>query len=263
MSGRTSEDILWEPPPPDADARVVYGPEPLQFGDLRLPLGPGAHPLVVTIHGGYWKATYNLTHLGHVCADLGRRGIATWNLEYRRIGDPGGGWPTVLDDVQLALSHVPALARTVPLDLDRVVVLGHSAGGQLALLAARTTTLALRGVVALAGVVDLQATHEQGDDAGIISRLLGGGPTAVPDLWREASPAAQRPLGVRAVLVCGTDDPHWDSNLAMTKAAAADGDDVDLVELRGVGHFEPIDPTTPAWETVRTTIVGLLDAPTA
>src|SRR5437762_9555763 len=120
---RTSAAILTEPPPPAADARVAYGPEPLQFGDLRLPDGTGLHPLVVVIHGGYWQSIYNLIHAGHLCVDLAAHGIATWNIEYRRIGDPGGGWPGTGDDVLLALAHVRELAREHPLDLDRVVVI--------------------------------------------------------------------------------------------------------------------------------------------
>ena len=88
---RDSHDLLSDPPPPAADARLVYGPQPLQFGDLRLPPGDGLFPLLVVVHGGYWKAIWNLIHTGHLCVDLAARGIATWNVEYRRVGDVGGG----------------------------------------------------------------------------------------------------------------------------------------------------------------------------
>ena len=153
---------------------MVYGPEPLQFGDLRLPSGSGPHPVVMMIHGGYWQAIYNLTHAGHLCLDLAAHGIATWNVEYRRIGDPGGGWPGALDDVSRALEHLSVLAEDYPLDITRAVVMGHSAGGHLALLVARRAPVSLRAVVSLSGVVDLRTTDSQGDDNGLITRMLGG-----------------------------------------------------------------------------------------
>src|SRR3954463_3413729 len=102
---RDSGDILTDPPPAAADARIVYGPEPLQFGDLRVPRGEGPYPLALVLHGGYWQATYNLIHLGHLCEAFRDTGIATWNLEYRRLGDPGGVWPAAADDLKLALEH--------------------------------------------------------------------------------------------------------------------------------------------------------------
>ena len=100
---RDSAEILTDPPPPAADARVVYGPEPLQFGDLRVPTGKGPFPLALVLHGGYWQAMYNLIHLGHLCEALRHAGIASWNLEYRCLGDPGGEWPAAAEDLALAL----------------------------------------------------------------------------------------------------------------------------------------------------------------
>ena len=255
---RPSVEILWEPPPPAAEARVAYGGEPLQFGDLRLPRGEGTFPVVVTIHGGYWQAIYNLTHAGHLCADLAAHGIASWNVEYRRLGDPGGEWPGPLDDVVEALDRVRALAMEYPLDLDRVVLMGHSAGGHLALLAARQTTVALRGVVSLAGVVDPVEIDRIGDDNGLLRRLLGGGPDEVPDRWREASPRALLPLGFRYVLGCGTEDVHWEPNRVMAADAVAAGEDVELLALEGAGHFEPVDPLAPEWAVVRSKLVELI-----
>ena len=255
---RESIAILTEPPPPDADARLVYGPEPLQFGDLRLPDRAGPHPVVMMIHGGYWQAIYNLTHAGHLCVDLAVHGIATWNVEYRRIGDPGGGWPAAYDDVRLALEHLPALAKDYPLDLTRAVVMGHSAGGQLALLATRRSAVPLRAAVSLSGVVDLRATNGQGDDNGLITRMLGGGPEAVPDRWDEASPSAHLPLGFRYVLACGTEDIHWTPNEAFAEAARKAGDDVELLPFPGAGHFELVDPAAPEWTVVRRKLQELL-----
>jgi acetyl esterase/lipase len=255
---RFSADILTAPPPSEADVRLAYGPEPLQFGDLRLPAGDGPHPLVVMIHGGYWQAIYNLTHAGHICADFAVHGIATWNIEYRRLGDPGGGWPAVLEDASAALEHVRELAVAYPLDLDRLVVMGHSAGGQLALFAARRTALPLRAAVSLSGVVDALAIHRTGDDNGIITRLLGGTYEAVPERWHEASPRNQLPLGIRYVLACGTEDVHWGPNKEMAAAALAAGDEVELLPLSGAGHFELVDPQTPEWRVIRARVDELV-----
>lgn len=255
---RESIEVLFEPPPPEADARIVYGPEPLQFGDLRLPSGDGRHPLVVFVHGGYWQAIYNLTHAGHLCVDLAEHGVATWNVEYRRIGDPGGGWPAALDDVLLALDHVRALARDHPLDLERIVVMGHSAGGQLALLSCLRTELPVRGAVSLAGVVDPAEIARLGDDNGVIERMLGGGPEELPEVWREASPRSNLPLGFPYVLACGTADIHWGPNEVVADEAVAAGDDAELLPLPGAGHFELVDPVAPEWAVIREKVQALL-----
>ena len=254
---RASIEILWEPPPEPPHARIAYGAEPLQFGDLRLPRGAPTSPLVVNVHGGYWQAIYNLTHAGHLCADLAAQGIASWNVEYRRLGDPGGEWPGPLEDVVLAVEYVHVLAADYPLDLDRVVLMGHSAGGQLALLAARRTTVPLRGVVSLAGVVDLHEIDRIGDDNGLVRRLLGAAPDEAPDRWREGSPRALLPLGFRYVLGCGTEDVHWGPNRATAADARAAGDDVELLALEGAGHFEPVDPLAPEWAVVRSKLEEL------
>lgn len=258
---RPSVEILWEPPPAPPDARVAYGGEALQFGDLRLPQGDGPFPLVVNVHGGYWQAIYNLTHAGHLCADLAAHGLASWNVEYRRLGDPGGEWPGPLDDVVQAVDHVRTLAAEYPLDLDRVVLMGHSAGGHLVLLAARRTTLPLRGVVSLAGVVDIHEIDRIGDDHGLVRRLLGAAPEEAPDRWREASPRALLPLGFRYVLGCGTEDVHWEPNRITATDAQAAGDDVELLDLQGAGHFEAVDPLTPEWAVVRAKLQELSQRP--
>src|SRR5919109_26598 len=128
---RDSSEILTDPPVPPADARLVYGPEPKQFGDLRLPHGDGPHPLAVVLHGGAWRGLYNLIHAGPMCVALHESGVATWNVEYRSVGDVGGGWPGTGDDVARAVEFVEQLVARYPLDRERVVLVGHSAGGHL------------------------------------------------------------------------------------------------------------------------------------
>jgi acetyl esterase/lipase len=243
---RDSHDILDDRPPPPADARIAYGPEPLQFGDLRLPPGPGPHPLAVVVHGGVWMANYNLIHTGHMCQALAEAGIASWNVEYRRYGDVGGGWPGTLADVELAVAHVPRLAGTDP---SRVVLVGHSAGGHLALLTGRRAADRIRGVVAIAPVAD----PERWDNDGV--ELFFGGPPP-PD----GSPPRLVPLGVRQVVVQGTADTTIPFALSAgyAEAARAAGDDVELLTLEGAGHFEPVDPQAAEWPAVLDAIRALL-----
>jgi len=131
------DDILSLAPPP-ADERVPYGSETHQFGDLRLPKGNGPHPVVMNIHGGFWRNEYDLTHASHLCAALTAKGVATWNLEYRRVGDEGGGWPGTFSDITNGYRFIAQLPKRYYLDAEKVVVMGHSAGGQLALCLAAT-----------------------------------------------------------------------------------------------------------------------------
>lgn len=227
---RDSHDILGDPPPPPAPARRTYGPQPLQFGDVRVPPGDGPHPLAVVIHGGFWKANFNLIHAGHLCVALCARGVMTWNVEYRRVGDPGGGWPGSFDDVVLAVEEA---RRLEGIDPARIVLVGHSAGGHLALLAAARARLP---VVAIAAVSDLVGWQTEKSAA-----FLGDAVAA------DASPLHLLPLGVRQVIVHGTSDDVVPFRLSerYVSAARAKGDDATLVRLAGAGHFEPIDPPTP------------------
>jgi dipeptidyl aminopeptidase/acylaminoacyl peptidase len=244
MPSRDSRAITTDPPPPAADVRLAYGSGPLQFGDLRLPQGEGPHPLAIVVHGGFWRATVSLIPMGHVCHALAHAGVATWNLEYRRIGDPGGGWPGTFDDVARGVEHAPRLADTHRLDLGRVILFGHSAGGQLALWAARR--IPARAAVSLAGVVDLVEASRRGLGRGATDQLMGGAPEDVPDRYESGSPAAQLPLGVRQVLVHGTADQvvPFDLSERYVERARGAGDDAKLLAFDAIGHFEPIDPQT-------------------
>ncbi|HEY2939567.1 MAG TPA: alpha/beta hydrolase [Gaiellaceae bacterium] len=241
---RDSRDILTDPPPPPADARLVYGEGPLQFGDLRLPAGDGPFPLAVVIHGGYWQATYNLIHTGHMCIALAEAGIATWNLEYRRLGDVGGGWPGTGEDVARALEFVDEL----PLEARSVVLVGHSAGGQLALWATKRAQLP---VVALAPVADVRESAQRTAPDGAPARFVGG------SRFEELSPLELLPLGVPQILIHGTADESVPYAMSARYVEAAGGE-AELVTLEGTGHFELIDPQAREWPQVLRTIEKLV-----
>jgi acetyl esterase/lipase len=251
---RNSEEILFDSPPPAADARLAYGPEPKQFGDLRLPGVDRLWPLAVVVHGGSWKATYNLIHTGHMCVALGKAGIATWNVEYRSRGDVDGTWPGAGVDVSAATRFVAELVDRYPLDRERVALVGHSAGGQLALWAAKHARIP---VVALGAVSDLRESAERVGPDGAAARFIGGMPDEFPDLFAEASPREQLPLGVRQILVHGTRDPEVPYAMSERYVEAA-GAEAELVPLEGAGHFEPIDPQAREWPRIVDVVRSLL-----
>jgi acetyl esterase/lipase len=252
-----AEDILELPPPP-ANGRIAYGPGAYHFGDLRLPPGTGPFPVVVLVHGGYWRARYGLEYFGHAAAALTAEGYATWNMEYRRIGHEGGAWPGTFEDVAAATDYLRTLADEYPLNLTRVIALGHSAGGHLALwLAARRRLpadsplyapdpLIPYAVVSLAGVLDLCRGSALGLSNGAVHELLGGPPEEYGERYAATSPAELLPIGVRQILVHGTEDDSvpYEISRDYAEAARAAGDDVRLVTLQGVGHFEVVDPRT-------------------
>jgi acetyl esterase/lipase len=259
-------------PSPAADARLPYGPDPLQFGDLRLPKGAGPHPVAIVIHGGFWRAQYGLEYTGHMCAAFARAGIASWNLEYRRIGNPGGGWPNTFLDVAHSADRLRDLAKKYPLDLKRVITVGHSAGGHLAVwLAARQRIqpgdplatpdpIALRGAAPIAGVVDLRRAWELRLSDGVVAELMGGPPDKLAQRYHAGSPIELVPLGVRVRLLHGTEDsvvPIEISN-SYQKAANRAGDDARLVVLPGADHFAPVNPRSEHWPSVEKTVQSLL-----
>ena len=260
---------LLDQPRVAADHRIVYGSDPLQFGELWLPRGRGRHPVIVLIHGGCWRADLpGLELMDYMAADLRELGYAVWNLEYRRIGHPGGGYPGTFQDVAAGLDHLRAIAPQYGLDLRRVAVSGHSAGGHLALWAAardrlpagsplRTAErLRIRGVVSLAGIADLDAYRQTGPDAcggpSTIDGLVGLQQPGGRNVFADTSPPALVPLGDRQVVISGALDPivppRFGQNYATT--AAASGDRTQSVVLEGAGHFELIDPTSAVWPRV-------------
>jgi len=251
---RNSEDILTDAPPPAADARLAYGREPKQFGDLRLPDVDRLWPLAVVVHGGSWKAMYNLIHTGHLCVAFARAGIATWNVEYRSVGDVDGVWPGGGDDVAAAVEFSARLAERYPLDEQRVVLVGHSAGGQLALWAAKRAQLP---VVALAPVSDMRESARRVGPEGAVARFLGGMPDDASARYAEASPLELLPLGVDQILVHGTADE--DVPYEMSERYVDDaGGEATLVKLDDAGHFEPIDPSAAEFERALAAVRSLL-----
>jgi acetyl esterase/lipase len=267
----TSDDLArFESPEPDR--HIPYGDDPLQYGELRLPKGPGPHPVVILIHGGCWLSEYDITHLRKLAAAITETGVATWALEYRRVGNPGGGWPGTFQDIARGADQLRTLAKTYPLDLERVVAAGHSAGGHLALwLAARPkltdlepfrteNPVGIRAVLALAPAPDLVYLHEQDTCGGVVDKLLGGSPEAQPERYRAASPMNLLPMGVPQILVLGRFDDSWAPiGRRYFEAAKEKRDDVRLVEAPESGHFEMIDPDSTTWPLVRDALRDLLE----
>jgi acetyl esterase/lipase len=256
-----SEDILTLPPPP-ADARVSYGTGSYQFADLRLPKTKGPFPVVMNIHGGYWRAKYDLAHAGHLCAALTAKGFVTWNIEYRRVGNPGGGWPGTFEDIRNAYRYLPQIAKHYNLDGSKIVVMGHSAGGQLALCLAGHEP-AIKRVISLAGVVDLQQAWEQHLSDNAVVEFLGGKPNAVPEHYHEADPM-QLSVNHSTVqwLIHGAADNVVPANFSRTYAEQKKkrGEDVHYLEISTAGHFDLIDPHSNAWPKVENTVMHLLDS---
>lgn len=261
-------------PQPAPDERISYGEDPLQFGELRLPEGDGPFPVAIVLHGGCWLADYDLGYISGLADALTTIGVATWSLEYRRVGDPGGGWPGTFSDVADGADFVRQLATDHPLDLEQVIVVGHSAGGHLALwLAGRPgladsdplrggSPLAVTGVVALAAIPDLAAYSSTEGCGAAIPGLLGGDPADLPDRLCRTSPIAMLPLTVPQRLLIGSNDPIVPPALVerYAAAAAAAGDDADLDIVPGAGHFETVAPGSDAWPRVVRAVRSLLDS---
>lgn len=248
------------------DARIDYGPAPSQVVELFLPKGGGPHPVVVLLHGGCWLKDYEgLPQTSGVAADLARRGLAVWNVEYRRLGEPGAGYPGTFQDVAAAVDRIRAEAARFGLDPQRVVAAGHSAGGHLALWAAARhrlppasplhspDPLPIRAVVSLGGVGDLRAQQQAlplacGKDT--IRDLISIGAREEP--FADTSPGELLPTGVKVVMVHGVYDhvlpPYSGRDYALRARAA--GDAAEVVAIPDAGHFDLVIPTTPAWQVV-------------
>ena len=244
--------------------QITYGEHPDQVGQLFLPARDGDErvPVVVLLHGGHWRAAYVAEETAPLAADLADRGLAAWNLEYRRVGG-GGGWPATFEDVAAGVDRLVDVADDDGLDLGRVAVVGHSAGGLLALWTAARARLPAgrvgagprvvpRAVVSLAGVNDLRAAARADLGPHAVTDLLGGDVADVPERVRIAAPVASLPLGVPQLLVHGEHDDvvPISQTLGYARLAAVAGDPVEVLRLPG-DHLMVIDPAGPVWPQVR------------
>lgn len=243
--------------PQSAPVTVAYGPAGSQFGELYLPQGTGsdASPAVaVLIHGGFWSATYGLDLMRPLAFDLVARGYAVWNIEYRRVGEEGGGYPGTLDDVGEAIDELATLADRYSLDLSRVALVGHSAGGHLALWATGRSVQVVAASVAvgLGPVIDLAGGAQAGLGGGAIVALLGGTPDMQPKRYLAATPTAdvETPL----VVVRGSADSVVPARF--TVPAEGSGN-IEVIDIEGDDHFDLIDPTSSSWAAV----IGVLPSP--
>jgi acetyl esterase/lipase len=252
----TWPDLLGRPRP-QPTATIAYGADPLQVADLWLPAGPGRHPVVLMVHGGCWQSEIaDRTIMNWIAEDLRRRGIAVWNIDYRGVDRPGGGYPGTFQDVAAAADALRARAAHYRLDLSRLVAIGHSAGGHLALwLAGRSRLprgsplrsarpLPIREAISLGGLPDLEeaARSENGCGNAVIGRLTSGhfADTSVPRL---------APLGLKQVLINGRQDRIIPVAYAEGYAAPmrAAGDDVRVRMIDRTGHVELVAPESAAW----------------
>ncbi|MBB5684787.1 alpha/beta hydrolase [Sphingobium boeckii] len=245
--------------------QIAYGPNPLQFGELTLPKGKGPFPILIWIHGGCWLSGFDIKHSRPFARAMAKEGVAVWNIEYRRVGDPGGGWPGTFLDVARAADDLRRLARIFPLDLDRFFVGGHSAGGQLALwLAGRdrigrdsdlwvAEPLLPKGVLALAPATGLTALYEKKTCDSVIDKLMSGSPSAVPERYEAAEPNRMLPIRVPQTIVLGDKDLGWTwlgKAYARIAAKAPGSASITVVTAPNSGHFEMIAPQSSTWPIV-------------
>jgi len=278
---RSPLDLANAQVPPGA-RRIAYGTDPLQFAELRVPSTKGPHPVAIVVHGGCWVAKLGnmeeravaMDNMRPVAAALTDAGIATWNVEYRRLGNAGGGWPGTFQDVARAADFLRTLATANDLDLTRTVAIGHSAGGHLVMwLAARAklsktsdlytaNPLALAGVVDLDGPADLKATiplQQPVCGSPVITNLMGGSPEEQPDRYRAGSPIELLPLGVRQEFFAGR---MFAAQVAPYEAATKQaGDTLHTTVLADAGHFVFIDPQSDVWPQVLAAVRRLVVKP--
>jgi acetyl esterase/lipase len=260
------------------DFLLSYGTNVNQKAELRVPLSNGPHPVVVLIHGGCWRADFSsLRGFAPTADQLKAAGYATWNIGYRRLGQTGAGWPGTYQDVGHAVDHLRAIASEHRLDLNRVVVMGHSAGGHLAMwVAARSRLpkesplymadpLPICGVINLAGVGDIASLipYERGCCGGVavVEQMMGGTQAQYPERYSQASAISMLPLGVPQVIVWGQKDDCLPASLGeiYTEAAIKAGDPALFVNFPALGHFEIFSPLWETWPVISSAIDSLLD----
>lgn len=244
----SAEDIL-SLTPPSPDRRLAYGSDPNQFLDVRTPKGAGPNPVLLNIHGGYWRSRYDLAHAGHLCEAFRLAGVATFNVEYRRVGNEGGGWPGTFEDIRAAFRFIRDSSDHLGIDPKRLVVMGHSAGGQLALCLA-AHEVSLRRVISLAGVVNLRKAWKMHLSHDAVAEFLHGKPEDVPEHFGEADPTELSIPQAHQWILHGKDDdtvpPAFSREYAELKKG--NGEQIDLMEIANCGHFELLDPRSDAFK---------------
>lgn len=232
-----------ELPTGSPDAIIHYGPDPLQFGELWLPPRANtdtaiSHPLLILVHGGCWLNAYDIKHTHALSTALSNAGYAVWAIEYRRSGDPGGGWPGSLEDVKRGIEYVSSL-EDYSVNNDRPALAGHSAGGHLALLAAAQLEMDFAAVIGLAPIVDI-TEYAGGENScqTATAQFMGGMPEQKAEQYAAANPAG-RTLPPNTVLIHGSND-------VIVPLAQSTAVDESTRVLEGAGHFDLIHPGTPA-----------------
>ena len=261
---------------PAPDATIGYGSDPYQKVDVWLPKGGGRHPVVLMVHGGCWTTSIaDRTLMNWIADDLRQRGIAVWNIDYRGVDRPGGGYPGTFQDVGAAADALTANAVRFHLDTRRIVAVGHSAGGHLALWLAGRSKLPggsvlrtlhpvrIAHVVSLGGLPDLAATAASPDNGcgtEVVAQLTGAKTSAHPDVFADTSVPRLLPLGVAQDLVNGENDRIIPMRLGTGYAdqAMIAGDRVTLHRVDRTGHVELIAPKSAAWAKARTLIEAAL-----
>jgi acetyl esterase/lipase len=267
---------LLDRPRPAPTQTIQFGPRPMDTADLWLPDGTGPFPLVIMIHGGCWQKSVADRSLMNYAADAMRRqGLAVWNIEYRGVDEPGGGYPGTFLDVAGAADALRDIAPRFNLRTDKVVAFGHSAGGHLALwLAARQhlskqselyreNPLPIAGIVNAGGLADLKASAPitgQACLAAIMGKLTGAPSATRPNVFSDTSPAELLPLGVKQISVNGDSDDIAPPVLGKgyTRRAKKAGDDARFIVVPVTGHVELIAPGTPAFTKELAAIKALL-----
>ncbi|MCF6189461.1 MAG: alpha/beta hydrolase [Cocleimonas sp.] len=251
--------------PVKADHRLSYGEHPEQYADLYLPKQSNkkGHPVIILIHGGCWRAQFGLAQLGQLSQALTTLGFAVYNLEFRRLGN-GGGWPVTFEDVALGADSLKDIAKKYSLDLSKVISMGHSAGGHLALWLAgrhhlpknsslrRDDPLQIHQVIALAGIPDLEAGVEQNICRGACQALAGGLPKDIPNIYQQASPHHLLPFNIPQWHIVGELDPIVPVEyLTPYIESAKRHDEVHFEVIPNIGHFEMVMPDSIAWATIK------------
>ncbi len=235
-------------PTREPQAEVAYGDDPLQYGLLWTPDTAEAAPLVILIHGGCWLNSFDVNHSRPLASALSQSGFAVWSLEYRRTGDSGGGWPGTLADIRLALSRLDRLKRmeNQSIDLSRIAVAGHSAGGHLALMAGAELPAA-RAIIGLAAIVDMESYSRGNNSCQLAAPLfMGTSLEQSRELYALANPVKQ-PLHPQSLLLHGGSDDivpldHFEADVLPTSVVS------------GAGHFDWIHPGTAAYRLLLNTL---------